>query len=86
MRRRSEDAVIAMLEARSRQYRVMIHYLDAQRAAAEGRRVRALATIAGHPSTWRLLARRVAGRLRRRGRRAEGGATAAARLAPAAGR
>ena len=42
----------------------MVHYLDAQRKLAEtGDRLGAAAIIAGHPMTWPLLARRVAGRL-----------------------
>jgi succinoglycan biosynthesis protein ExoO len=65
MRDRSEDGVVRLLEARSRRYKVMIHYLGAQRLAADGRGYRAVATIAGHPSTWPLLVRRVAGRLAR---------------------
>lgn len=65
MQQRSEHAVVAMLEARSRQYQVMIHYLDAQRHAAERRWWSALSTIACHPSTYRLLLGRVAGRLLR---------------------
>ena len=35
MRMRQETEVVAMLESRGRQYRAMIHYLDAQRAAAD---------------------------------------------------
>ena len=57
--------VVAMLEARAKQYRVMIHYLDAQRHAAEHRWLAAFATIAGHPSTYGLLIGRVAGRIAR---------------------
>ena len=87
MQRRSEDGIVAMLRARSRQYRVMIHYLGAQRLAAEGRWARALATIGAHPSTWRLLAMRVAGRVRRRvrGRPGPGGARPAAAPSPGEG-
>lgn len=58
--------MVRMLRARSRQYRAMIPYLDAQRSAAERAWLRSLAIIAGHPRTWRLLAGRVAGRVRRR--------------------
>ncbi len=56
-----------LLQRREREYGVMIHYLDAQRALADtGNRRKALAIIAAHPGTWPLLARRVTGRLRRR--------------------
>ncbi len=56
-------AIRALLAQREREYRIMIHYLDAQRLAAEGRRpLAAVAMIARHPSTWPLLARRVLGR------------------------
>ncbi len=41
-------------------YRAMIPYLDAQRHASEGTWLRSVATIAGHPRTWWLLANRVA--------------------------
>lgn len=60
-----ETEVVAMLRRRGRQYRAMIHYLDAQRLAAERRWPRSAGTILAHPATWRLLARRVAGRLLR---------------------
>lgn len=73
MRARNETAVVAMLQVRSRQYRVMAHYLDAQRSAAEGNWVRSVLTIAGHPSTYRLLLSRITGRLLRAvGRRPAG--------------
>jgi succinoglycan biosynthesis protein ExoO len=62
MTRRSEMEVVAILKARSKQYRVMIHYLDAQRHAAEGRRLTALRIAIAHPSIYRLLLARVAGR------------------------
>ncbi len=62
MERRGEREVVAMLRARSRQYRAMIPYLDAQRLASEHRWYKALRTIAAHPSTYRLLAQRIAGR------------------------
>jgi succinoglycan biosynthesis protein ExoO len=65
MQTRGEAAIVAMLQARGRQYQVMIHYLDAQQHASRGQKLRAAATIAGHPSTWRLLAGRIAGRLSR---------------------
>lgn len=65
MRQRGEAGAEAMLRARSRQYGAMIPYLDAQRQAAEGRWLRCVMTIARHPSTYRLLLTRVAGRVRR---------------------
>ncbi len=60
-----EADVVSMLQRRDRQYRVMVHYIAAQKRAAEGHRLGALLTVARHPSVWRLLARRVTGRLRR---------------------
>lgn len=65
MRAKGEADVVAMLERRSRQYSVMIHYIGAQRAAAEGRRAQAALMLLAHPSTWTLLGRRVAGRAAR---------------------
>jgi GT2 family glycosyltransferase len=62
MQAAGEAEVVSMLRRRARQYRAMIPYLDAQRRAAEGHRVRALLTLARHPGTFELLARRVAGR------------------------
>lgn len=58
--------MVRMLQARSRQYRAMIPYLDAQRLGAEGAWLRCAAIIARHPQTWRLLLGRIAGRVRRR--------------------
>lgn len=72
MERHGEAAVVAMLQARSRQYRVMVHYLDAQRHAAEGRWLRSVRTIAAHPSTYPLLVSRIAGRVLRAVRPAPG--------------
>lgn len=57
-----------LLRQRERAYKVMVHYLDAQRLASNhhtGARARAAAIIVRHPSTWPLLARRVTGRLKR---------------------
>lgn len=65
MDRQGEAEVVIMLRARSAQYRVMTHYLDAQRLAAEGAWPACAATIASHPGTWPLLVRRVLGRVRR---------------------
>jgi hypothetical protein len=61
----SEPETIAMLRARSRQYQVMIHYLDAQRAASEKRYLACASAILLHPSTYQLLFRRIWGRLNR---------------------
>ncbi len=69
MRRRGEAEVVAMLQSRGRQYRVMVHYLDAQRFAAEGKWLRSVGIIATHPSTYRLLFSRVTGRVLRTLRR-----------------
>ena len=79
MRAKGENDVVAMLERRGRQYTSMVHYIDAQRQAETRAYGAALWTIAGHPSTWRLLTQRVAGRAARawRSRR---GASAAAHL------
>ncbi len=68
MRQRGEPAFVAMLEARARQYRAMIPYLDAQRLASERRWAQALLMIVRHPATYRLLVTRIAGRIRRRRR------------------
>ncbi len=65
MRAAGHQDVVAMLERRGRQYRVMVHYIAAQRTAAEGRRGAALLTLCRHPSTWSLLGRRIIGRLKR---------------------
>ena len=62
MRERGERDVVRMLERRGREYRVMAHYLDAQRLASEGAWLRSALTILRNPTTWRLLAGRVAGR------------------------
>lgn len=58
--------VLALLRRRERQYRVMVPYIEAQRAWDEGRDApRAFGIIVRHPGTWPVLARRLAGRLRR---------------------
>jgi succinoglycan biosynthesis protein ExoO len=69
MTARGETQIAAMLERRARQYRAMIHYIDAQRQAAEGKRARAALILARHPATYRLLAIRVTGRALRAARR-----------------
>jgi succinoglycan biosynthesis protein ExoO len=66
MQKLDEADVVAMLRRRSREYTAMIHYLDAQRLFAERRRLACIATIIAHPSTYRLLTQRVAGRIRHR--------------------
>jgi hypothetical protein len=48
----------------------MMHYLNAQRALAQGNAIRALALGAPHPSTWTLLVQRAIGRTTRAFRRA----------------
>ncbi len=65
MRARGQTDVVAMLQRRAGQYTAMIHYIDAQKHAAGRAYLAALGTIARHPSTWRLLARRVYGRAAR---------------------
>jgi succinoglycan biosynthesis protein ExoO len=66
---RGETDIVAMLHRRTRQYQVMVHYLDAQRLAGGGRRAAAVATILRHPSTLPLMARRIAGRITRAAKR-----------------
>jgi succinoglycan biosynthesis protein ExoO len=63
---RNEMGVVAMLQARSHQYKAMIHYLDAQRLAADRNWLRCAKTILAHPCTYRLLLGRIIGRLGRR--------------------
>ena len=59
-------ALLQLVQRREREYRTMVHYLDAQRILADtGSRSRALSIIVAHPRTWPLLARRVAGRAAR---------------------
>jgi len=65
MAARGHDDVVAMLQHRASQYRVMIHYLDAQRQASERRWAKAGLTILSHPSTYTLLCSRIVGRVRR---------------------
>jgi len=65
MSAQGETEVVAMLRRRGRQYRVMVHYIDAQRLAATGHYRRAVLSLARHPGTFALLARRLAGRLMR---------------------
>ena len=65
MRARGDTDVVAMLERRGQQYTAMVHYIDAQKHAEARAYGAALRTIVGHPSTWRLLARRVFGRAAR---------------------
>ena len=61
-----QTELAALLRRRTREYHVMVHYIDAQKIFAQpGRRLAAARIIARHPSTWPLLARRVTGRLRR---------------------
>ncbi len=74
MAARGEHDIVAMLQARSGQYRAMIPYLDAQRHAAQGAWFRSLATIVSHPASYALLLRRVTGRVRRRLSRTRPGA------------
>ncbi len=58
--------LLDLLRRREREYTVMVHYLDAQRILADtGSRTKALAIIIAHPSTWPLLAQRIAGRVAR---------------------
>jgi len=61
-----QHELAALLRRRNREYWVMVHYIDAQKAYAEtGDRLAAARIIAQHPTTWPLLAKRVTGRLRR---------------------
>lgn len=66
MERSGQTELAALLRRRAREYRVMVHYIDAQKIHAEsGSTLAAARIIARHPSTWPLLTRRVTGRLRR---------------------
>lgn len=53
----------ALLRRRSRQYRVMITYLAAQREASEGRWRACVGLLLRHPATFGLLRRRIVGRI-----------------------
>lgn len=69
LERGGRPELVALLRRREREYWVMVHYIDAQRLLAEtGDKFGAFKIIAGHPGTWPLLARRIAGRLRRAGK------------------
>ncbi len=58
--------VARLLRKRGREYRVMVHYIDAQRLLADtGSLTKPAAIILRHPGTWPLLTRRVTRRLRR---------------------
>lgn len=81
MRTRGETEIVSMLKRRGRQYGVMIHYIDAQKMAANGNRIGAALSLLRHPSTWTLLAARVAGRVARAVRQPAKGAPAAHRPA-----
>jgi succinoglycan biosynthesis protein ExoO len=65
VREAGDRAFEALLRRRSRQYRVMISYLAAQRAASEGRWHACAGELLRQPATFGLLARRIAGRIRR---------------------
>lgn len=84
MQRRGETEVVGMLRRREQEYGVMVHYLDAQRLASERRLVACVATILRHPATWRLLAARLTGRLRRMVGGEAGGVSVAGRRGAAA--
>lgn len=75
---KNRPEIFALLQRRERDYIMMMHYIDAQRALAQGNAVRALALVASHPSTWTLLVQRVIGRAARalRGPAAETSGTA----------
>lgn len=60
-----QPRLVALLRRRGVEYKTMMHYIAAQKTLAEtGSAITALGIIARHPSTWPLLAGRVAGRLR----------------------
>lgn len=66
MEAQGQNELAALLRRREREYRVMLHYIEAQKTLAQtGNRLAAARIIARHPNTWPLLARRVTGRLRR---------------------
>jgi glycosyltransferase involved in cell wall biosynthesis len=60
-----EAEIVALLERRRIQYEAMVHYIVAQRLAADGKWRAAALAILRYPVTWRLLVRRVSGRLAR---------------------
>jgi succinoglycan biosynthesis protein ExoO len=74
---KNRPELLALLRRRERDYVMMMHYLNAQRALAQGSAVRAVALVVSHPSTWTLLAQRVIGRAARalRGTAAENAGT-----------
>jgi len=61
--------MLGMLRRRGRRMLQMMHYTDAQKAAAEKRRLAALCIIVLHPSTYHVLLRRIIRRYRRQARR-----------------
>jgi succinoglycan biosynthesis protein ExoO len=65
MAARGQHDVVVMLQHRAKQYRAMIHYVDAQRQASERRWAKAMLTILSRPSTYPLLCSRIISRLRR---------------------
>ena len=67
MEQAGQPELVALLRRRESEYHTMQHYIAAQKTLAEtGSLARAARIIATHPSTWSLLARRVAGRVARR--------------------
>jgi succinoglycan biosynthesis protein ExoO len=65
MKTRGEHQVVALLQRRDRQYRIMIPYMLAQRQASEGHRITAALTILRHPETFGMLFARIYGRVLR---------------------
>ncbi len=64
MEQAQQPELVALLRRRESEYRTMIHYIAAQKTLAEtGNFAGAVRIIATHPSTWGLLARRVARRI-----------------------
>ncbi len=63
VRRAGDRGMLRLLRRRARQYRVMVTYLAAQRAAAEQRWAACVGLIASHPDCYGLLLRRIVGRI-----------------------
>ena len=60
--------MLRMLRRRGRRMRQMMHYMDAQKAAEEGRVMTAFRILLLHPATYPVLMRRIVRRYRRQRR------------------
>ncbi len=67
MQSAGQGELVSLLQRREKEYKVMLHYIGAQKTFAESHSLlKATLKILRHPSTWQLLIKRVNGRLRRR--------------------